>query len=342
MNKGSLYRSIIFLMLLLSLTLTGFPSRESQAQGGEWHNTSWPYRRAVTVSNPCGEATTNYQVAVTLDSAFDFSHALSDGSDLRATDSDGATIIPFWIEAWDATAQTATIWVKIPSLPTDGTTIYLYYGNPSPPPMTAPDPVESPPTGPWARAPGNPIVPIGDPGNGASLLAENIVYDPETGHYWLVFANYRNGSVGHVWSDDPGDPAARHWHGTVVNDANAPHIVEHDGTWYIFYADRGHGGPPYPISVSTADTISGTYTYHSTVLTVTEAWEAYRVDEPYVFQRADSTWIMLYMADSGSTTEQVGYATAPDVLGRRHHRRPLGRRVRRHDLHRLHRQPHRA
>ena len=68
-----------------------------------WYDTDWPYRRAVTVLNPCGEAVTGYQVQVTLDAAsFDFNQAQSDGSDLRVTDSDGVTPIPFWIESWDS------------------------------------------------------------------------------------------------------------------------------------------------------------------------------------------------------------------------------------------------
>jgi len=277
-----------------------------------WYDAEWPYRRSVTLLNSLTETLTNFQVLVTLDSSFDFSKALADGSDLRVTSSDGITVIPFWIKEWDATGQSASIWVKVPSIPAEGTWIYLYYGNSSP---SGPGLVESPPIGPWNKAAGNPIVPIGDPGSGDSLLAENMVYDEETGHYWLVFANYRNGSVGLIWSDDPDDPGAWHWHGTVVNSANAPHILKHDGTWYIFYADRGHGGSPYPISVATSSIISGSYTYTATVLTSTEAWEAYRVDEPYVFQRADGKWILVYMGDAGATTEQIGYAEADDILG---------------------------
>jgi predicted GH43/DUF377 family glycosyl hydrolase len=291
-----------------------------------WYDPGWPYRRAIEITNPCGEGTTDYQVQITLDSTFDFGHALLDGSDLRVTDSDGVTIIPYWVEMWDPAGQAASIWVKVPTLPPAGTTVYLYYGNPSPPPLTEPDPVETPPIGPWTRAAGNPIVPIGGPSNGRSLLAENIVFDDETGHYWLVFANYNNGSVGLAWSDDPANPAAWHWHGTVVASANAPHIWEHGGTWYIFYADRAHrasdmpgySGPypdSYPISVATASSIGGPYTFDRIVLTSTEPWEDYRVDEPYVFQRNDGKWILMYMGDSGPPIEQVSYAEADDILG---------------------------
>jgi uncharacterized repeat protein (TIGR01451 family) len=277
-----------------------------------WYDPGWSYRRAVTISSPCGQVVTDYQTQVLLDNSFDFSKAKSDGSDVRLTASDGTTLISYWIESWSPGTTSASIWVKVPQIPTAGTTIYLYYGNASPTPPAA---VETPPIGPWARATGNPIHPIGDSGNGANLLAENIVYDSITGHYWMVFANYRDGSVGLVWSDTPTDPASWHWQGSVINSANAPHILSYNGLWYIFYADYGHGGTPTPISVSTATSIAGPYTYVGPVLTSTYAWEAYRVDEPFVFQRNDGKWILMYMGDSGGAHEQVSYASADNILG---------------------------
>ena len=175
----------------------------------------WNWRRPVTINNTSGSALTDFQVKISLNSTnFSFANAKSDGSDLRITSSDEVTQIPFWIETWSQAGQQATIWVKVPSIPTPaGTTIYMYYGNPAPV-IPPPDPVETPPSGPYTKDPGNPIVPIGDAGNGASLCAENIVYDDATGHYWMVFANYRSGgqSVGLVWSDDPTNTAAWNWY----------------------------------------------------------------------------------------------------------------------------------
>ncbi len=48
-----------------------------------------------------------------------------DYADVRFTDSDGSTPLPFWMES------DGKFWVKVPSIPTTGTTIYAYYGNPS-------------------------------------------------------------------------------------------------------------------------------------------------------------------------------------------------------------------
>jgi hypothetical protein len=306
-NKKDAFR-LLMLLWLGSL----FVSLSAFAQGESWLD-PWEYRRAVAIDNPCGSELTDFQVAITLDNTFDFEHALPDGSDIRITADDGVTVIPFWIENWEPSAPSpqAGIWAKVPSIPVSGTTVYLYYGNPSPP---GPELVEVPPVGPWDKQTTN-IIPIGDPDTGSALLGENIVYDDVTGHYWLLFAAYRGASsVGLVYSDTPDDPTSWYWHGIVVTAANAPHIIEYDGLWYIFYADRTTG-PPYPISVDTSSSIEGPYAWAATVLTSTEPWEAYRVDEPYVFQRNDGKWILMYMGDAGSTTELIGYAEADDILG---------------------------
>jgi predicted GH43/DUF377 family glycosyl hydrolase len=275
-----------------------------------WYNSSWQYRRQITVPNPGTTLLTDFQVQITLNSTFDFSKPKNDGNDIRVTLNDGLTLIPFWIERWDAVGQQATIWVKVPSIPTSGVSIYLYYGNPNPN-----NPIETPPTGPFTRAVGNPINPIGDPGSGTSLLAENIVYDDVSGHYWMVFANYRSGSygVGLVWSDAPTDATSWHWYGNVYTQGGggsfAPHIIKENGYWYIFYAIL-----PNIVYIKSL-TINGTYSSPSVILSPTLSWETYRVDEPYVFKRNDGKWIMIYMADAGGVTEQVGYASADAITG---------------------------
>jgi hypothetical protein len=100
------------------------------APSGGWLDPAWTYRRAIAMTNGSGAPLTNYQVAVTLDSSsFDFTHAQSDGRDLRVTDATGTTLLPLWVEVWDAAALRATVWVKVPNVPAAGTTLYLYSGN---------------------------------------------------------------------------------------------------------------------------------------------------------------------------------------------------------------------
>lgn len=282
------------------------------AQG--WYDGNWQHRIPVTVYNPGTSALADFQVLVTLNATnFDFSRPLSDGRDLRVTAADGTTLIPFWLESWNQATETASIWVKVPSIPADSTIVFFYYGNSSP---SIPPPVETPPTGPFTRDVSNPISPIGDPGAGANLLAENIIYDPVSGHYWMVFANYRSGSygVGLVWSDDPTDASSWHWHGNIYthtgNGSFAPHIIYENGLWYVFFASLPN------VVYITCPTINGTYSAPTVVLSPSAAWEAYRVDEPYVFKRSsDNKWFIVYMGDAGSTTEQIGYATADNITG---------------------------
>jgi hypothetical protein len=93
---------------------------------------SWQYRKPVTVSNS-GSALTDYQVLVTLDTASLISAGKmrSDCGDIRFTDSDGSTLLNYWIESGCNSASTK-IWVKVPSIPGSSTkTIYVYYGNSS-------------------------------------------------------------------------------------------------------------------------------------------------------------------------------------------------------------------
>ena len=90
------------------------------------------YKRAITVTETSGTDLSDYQTRIDLDSSnFDFSKANSDGSDIRITDDSNAKL-PFWIESWDATGQTAVVWVKIPSIAASSSvTIYMWYGNSS-------------------------------------------------------------------------------------------------------------------------------------------------------------------------------------------------------------------
>ena len=99
-----------------------------------WLDITWKYRRPITIDNTNNSNTlTDYQIKLSLNSSnFDFSKANSDGSDIRFTDSDGVTKLSYWIENWDSTNQTATVWVKVNSIPASSTKdIYMYYGNPS-------------------------------------------------------------------------------------------------------------------------------------------------------------------------------------------------------------------
>ena len=89
------------------------------------------YRRKIIITERSGRDLTDYQVLIQLwSSNFDFSKAQENGEDIRFTDSEG-NLLDYWIEKWDSANEKAKIWVKVPSIPANGSTeIWMYYGNP--------------------------------------------------------------------------------------------------------------------------------------------------------------------------------------------------------------------
>lgn len=89
----------------------------------------WNYSQEIIVNESAGKTLTDYPVSVCLNSSnFNFSKAESDGSDIRFF-SENKTL-DYWIETWDPKNQEATIWVKVPLLPANGTNeILMKYGN---------------------------------------------------------------------------------------------------------------------------------------------------------------------------------------------------------------------
>lgn len=88
----------------------------------------WGYRRLVNVSENSGTALSDYQVLIPV--VYD-SDMKADFSDLRFTDSDGSTLLSYWIEDYTPSTS-ASVWVQVLSIPAGGMkTIYMYYGNPA-------------------------------------------------------------------------------------------------------------------------------------------------------------------------------------------------------------------
>ena len=94
----------------------------------------WQYRKNITINNTQNSNTlTNYQVLVTLDTQSLISAGKMQPycNDTRFTDSDGDTLLSYWIESGCNTNSTK-IWVNVTNIPASSTkTIYVYYGNPS-------------------------------------------------------------------------------------------------------------------------------------------------------------------------------------------------------------------
>jgi len=86
----------------------------------------WLYNKQVTIQENSGTTLTDYQVKISVDYETGMN---SDFSDLRFTDSDGTILLNYWMEEYTA-GSSATVWVKVPSIPVSSEkTIYMYYGN---------------------------------------------------------------------------------------------------------------------------------------------------------------------------------------------------------------------
>lgn len=97
-----------------------------------WYNGSWLYRRTITIDNAGNtDSLADFQISLNLDTAslIAAGKMRSDCGDIRFTDSDGVTLINYWIESGVNSANTR-IWVKVPLIPANSVkTIYMYYGN---------------------------------------------------------------------------------------------------------------------------------------------------------------------------------------------------------------------
>ncbi len=94
-----------------------------------WLDNNWTHRASVLINNlENSQSLTDYQVKVEIDYKAGMK---SDFSDLRFTDEDKITQIPYWIES-KTNAKKATVWLKIPTIEAESTKlVYMYYGNPN-------------------------------------------------------------------------------------------------------------------------------------------------------------------------------------------------------------------
>lgn len=112
-----------------SMTIAGVVGNRFGAvfpSGGGLAGVSFDYRRQIdfTVSSSQNNVTT---LLVFDSSNFDFTHAASDGGDIRFLDSDGKPL-NHWIEYWDPVNEHGRIWVEVPFDGGTSYTCWMYYG----------------------------------------------------------------------------------------------------------------------------------------------------------------------------------------------------------------------
>ncbi len=100
-----------------------------------WYDPAWKYRQKIVIDNSEQGELDHVPVLVILEHKVNIDYRKlqsATGNDLRFTDSDGQTLIPYDVERWDQSGK-SFIWVKIPTIDdhSDKDYFYLYYGNPS-------------------------------------------------------------------------------------------------------------------------------------------------------------------------------------------------------------------
>jgi len=92
-----------------------------------WTDPAWIRMKPITITNNAGELLYNYAIHLTV--TYD-SDMRPDYGDIRFKhESSGDVLCNYWVENSDTSS--ASVWVKIPSLPTGTSMLYLFYGNPS-------------------------------------------------------------------------------------------------------------------------------------------------------------------------------------------------------------------
>ena len=128
-------RLLIFLVSVL-IILIGLPViillliNKNMTTAAAWYDTGWLHRKTVSIENDSGSTLTDEDVLVSIDTASLIAEGKlqSNCNDLRFVDSDDSTLLDYWIEGGCNTGTTQ-VWVRIPSLPNGGKTMYMYYDN---------------------------------------------------------------------------------------------------------------------------------------------------------------------------------------------------------------------
>jgi hypothetical protein len=110
--------------VLSNVDIATSPGDVKLAVKSDWYNTAWSRRIPITINNP-GSGLSDYQVKVQVTYDSDMQVYFDD---IRFTTVNGITLLSYWRESFTASVS-AVFWVKVPSVPTGNSTVYMYYGN---------------------------------------------------------------------------------------------------------------------------------------------------------------------------------------------------------------------
>lgn len=240
-----------------------------------WYSPSWVKRKAITIDNTGNSSVlSNYQVKINVPYV---SGMQANFNDIRFTDSDGSTVLNYWMDPRIETDSiSATFWVKVPSIAASSTaTIYMYYGN--------------------AAAVSS--------SNGDNTF---LFFDDFSGHaagFYQGFAKY---------ASNPINTPTQTWEGTNQQD---PKIIKIGSIYYMFYA--AESGGHLNIGYATSSDAEYPYTWHkysgNPVLTYNEqpGVDNTLVSAPLVIPMQDGSYRMYYHGYNGTNdVAAVAMATA--------------------------------
>lgn len=105
---------------------------ENSIVGSDWYDGAWGRRVKITVNESLvSEGLTDFPVYLDLDdlpAAF-FANVQSDGDDIRITEADGVTEVPYELVSIDTGATTGELHFKADLASTTDTEFFIYYGN---------------------------------------------------------------------------------------------------------------------------------------------------------------------------------------------------------------------
>jgi hypothetical protein len=97
--RKKLLSALMFLAIAPVLSTFIFPNVKAQTGSDPWWNSSWKYRRQVTIDNAAGGSLADFQVKIVVPYV---SSMQPDFRDLRFTDSASVSLLPYWIEKVEA------------------------------------------------------------------------------------------------------------------------------------------------------------------------------------------------------------------------------------------------
>lgn len=133
-KKRRALTGIALIIIVVAIPLSIYILKHAGVTQAAWFDEKFGFRQRVDITN-AGSAQTNYQVVITLNTStlITADKMQSDCDDIRIVDLTGK-LLPFWTETGGSNGcntTTTKIWTKVPSIPTSGKTVYIYYGNPS-------------------------------------------------------------------------------------------------------------------------------------------------------------------------------------------------------------------